>query len=210
MSSNHQIRDRQLLKMLYRADCPPSVELGEFQLGLLARARAVWIGQHVAECPHCNRELAELTAFMAQVASQLPAEVTEAEQAGLVERAAERIKVLVAQLFTPTPGEAAWAVRGDETADAAAMQIFNVGDIQVSIETQADSQQTTSRSVLGLISGADTLGWRAHVWQAEQFVLTVEVDEFGNFTVPSLAPGNYQMILEAPNDDLEVHLSLDV
>lgn len=218
MSSNHPIRDRQLLKMLYRVDCPPSVELGEFQLGLFdranpaRRARAVWIGQHVAECPHCTRELTELAAYMTQVATQLPpAEVEASGLAGLtssVNEAAARIKVLVARLFTPAPGEAAWAVRGDDAAEAP--QIFNVGDIQVAIETQADPQQPSQRSVLGLISGADTLGWRAHVWQAGQFVLTVEVDEFGNFTVSPLVPGNYQMILEAPNDDLEVHLSLDV
>ena len=203
MSSNQPIRDNQLLKMLYRADCPPSVELGEFQLGLLERARAVWIGQHVADCPHCNHELAELTGFMSQVAPQLPAAEFDSPTgrvAGATARLSARLKVLVAQLFTPTPGQTAWAVRGDETADAP--QIFNVGDLQVSIETQIDPAQPSQRCLLGLISGADTLGWRAHVWQAGgqtgQFIITVEVDEFGNFTVPPVAAGNYQIIWMGP------------
>jgi hypothetical protein len=211
MSSNNNERNREsrLLKMLYRADCPPSVELGEFQLGLLARPRSVWIGRHVADCPHCNRELAALNSFMSQVATQLPtAEVDP--PIGILAGAGARLKVLVAQLFTPAPGQAAWAVRGEETADAP--QIFNVGDIQVAIETAADPQQPAQRSILGLISGADTLGWRAHVWQAGQFVLTVEVDEFGNFTVPPVAVGNYQILLEGADsgDTLEVHLDLTV
>lgn len=205
MSSKNLNRETQLLKMLYRADCPPSVELGEFQLGLLERVRSVWIGQHVADCPHCHRELAELTSFMSLVATQLP--TAEAEQpTGILAGATARLKVLVAQLFTPAPGQAAWAVRGDETADAP--QIFNVGDIQVSIETQADPTQPSQRSILGLISGADTLGWRAHVWQAGQFVVTVEVDEFGNFTVPPVAAGKTQIILDGA--DFEVHIDLTV
>ena len=209
MSSNNLIRETQLLKMLYRADCPPSVELGEFQLGLLERVRAVWIGQHVADCPHCHRELAEQNSFMSLVETQLPtAEVQP--PTGILAGATARFKVLVAQLFTPTPGQAAWAVRGDDTTDAP--QIFNVGDIQVSIETQADPTQPSQRSILGLISGADTLGWRAHVWQAGQFVVTVEVDEFGNFTVPPVAAGNTQIILDGAGagSDFEVHIDLTV
>ena len=209
MSSNNLIRETQLLKMLYRADCPPSVELGEFQLGLLERVRAVWIGQHVADCPHCHRELAEQNSFMSLVETQLPtAEVQP--PTGILAGTTARLKVLVAQLFTPTPGQAAWAVRGDDTTDAP--QIFNVGDIQVSIETQADPTQPSQRSILGLISGADTLGWRAHVWQAGQFVVTVEVDEFGNFTVPPVAAGNTQIILDGAGagSDFEVHIDLTV
>jgi len=210
MSSNNPIRETQLLKMLYRADCPPSVELGEFQLGLLEQIRSVWMGQHVADCPHCSRELAQLNSFMSQVAAQLPAaQLPTAEvdtPTGILAGATARLKVLVAQLFTPAPGQAVWAVRGEETADAP--QIFNVDDIQVSIETQADPTQPTQRSILGLISGADTLGWRAHVWQAGQFVVTVEVDEFGNFIVPPVESGNYQIILDGA--DTEVHLDLTV
>ncbi len=210
MSSNNPIRETQLLKMLYRADCPPSVELGEFQLGLLERIRSVWMGQHVADCPHCSRELAQLNSFMSQVAAQLPAAQLPAAEVdtptGILAGATARLKVLVAQLFTPAPGQAVWAVRGDETADAP--QIFNVDDIQVSIETQSDPTQPTQRSILGLISGADTLGWRAHVWQAGQFVITVEVDEFGNFIVPPVESGNYQIILDGA--DTEVHLDLTV
>ena len=210
MSSHNLNRETQLLKMLYRADCPPSVELGEFQLGLLERVRAVWIGQHVADCPHCHRELTELNSFMSLVAAQLPAtQLPTAEvepPTGILAGATARLKVLVAELFRPTPGQAAWAVRGDETTDAP--QIFNVGDIQVSIETQADPTQPSQRSILGLISGADTLGWRAHVWQAGQFVVTVEVDEFGNFTVPPVAAGNTQIVLDGA--DFEVHIDLTV
>jgi len=219
MSSNNPIRETQLLKMLYRADCPPSVELGEFQLGLLERVRSVWMGQHVADCPHCSRELAQLNSFMSQVAAQLPAAQLPAAQlptaevdtpTGVLAGATARLKVLVAQLFTPAPGQAAWAVRGDATTDVAAgaVQIFNVDDIQVSIETQSDPIQPSQRSILGLISGADTLGWRVHVWQAGQFFVTVEVDEFGNFIVPPVESGNYQIILDGA--DTEVHLDLTV
>jgi anti-sigma factor RsiW len=49
---------------LFRAACPPPLELGEYHWGMLPADRAASIRQHVAICPHCTRELAQFTSFM--------------------------------------------------------------------------------------------------------------------------------------------------
>lgn len=52
---------RLLREHLYRAFCPPSATLADFQQGLLGGAQRVLIARHIAECPHCARELWLLT-----------------------------------------------------------------------------------------------------------------------------------------------------
>ena len=37
--TTNQVFERQLTEMLYRADCPPAIELGDYQLGLLDKLR---------------------------------------------------------------------------------------------------------------------------------------------------------------------------
>jgi anti-sigma factor ChrR (cupin superfamily) len=56
--------ENQLSKVLYRAFCPETLELGEYQLGMLSSKQANKIQTHLAECPHCRAELAQLKSFL--------------------------------------------------------------------------------------------------------------------------------------------------
>ncbi len=55
---------RQLAVLLYRVDCPPSLELGEHQLGLLAAERQPLVSEHLKSCPHCQAELQQLAGYL--------------------------------------------------------------------------------------------------------------------------------------------------
>ena len=51
---------KQLVGRLYRADCPPSLELDLYELGQLPPQRRAELAAHIERCPYCSQELAEL------------------------------------------------------------------------------------------------------------------------------------------------------
>jgi hypothetical protein len=55
-----------LRRALYRADCPTTMELGDYQMGLLPGARRANIQSHVRRCRHCQAELSRLVNFLAE------------------------------------------------------------------------------------------------------------------------------------------------
>ncbi len=52
--------DAALRAALYRRDCPDSLELVEYQMGLLANPGQKRLQVHLAHCPHCEAELKRL------------------------------------------------------------------------------------------------------------------------------------------------------
>lgn len=180
---------------LYRADCPEAAELGEYHLGLLAPERALAIKRHVADCPHCAGEVAQLQQYLADLAPDL--------ETSLVERA----KVWIARLLPPatadatTMGGLGFALRGEETAGP---QLYEAGEAQLSLEVQPQPDSPGRYTLLGLLLGVEPAGLSAYLWQDEQRVGTAEVDEIGNFSLGSLERGRYQLILSGPS--LEIHV----
>ena len=57
-----------LTAQLYRVTCPSSQVLGEHQLGILPPVEAEAIARHVASCPHCAREVAQLGDYLNELA----------------------------------------------------------------------------------------------------------------------------------------------
>jgi hypothetical protein len=81
--------DRDLVDRLYRWDCPPAQQLADYYLGLAASEQAQNIEMHLAQCPGCAAEVAQLRRFLA--AAGLPAALAQAVpkrpiRAGLVAR----------------------------------------------------------------------------------------------------------------------------
>ena len=205
----NQAFERQLTKMLYRADCPPAIELGDYQLGLLDKMRVAFVRQHVVECPHCSQELAMLDGYLTVLAPQLP---KSPDVPSLMARATERVKVWVGQLLpSASPDTPNLALRGEDNGTEP--QIYEAGEVQVSIDTQDDPDAPDRKLVLGLVMGAETAGWQAHLWRENQSVATVAIDEFGNFSAAGMQPGLHQLILSgnfADDSVAEVHLAVEV
>ena len=55
-----------LTSRLFRAACPSSMDVGEYQLGLLPAAQALAIEKHLAECAFCSNERALLAGFLVE------------------------------------------------------------------------------------------------------------------------------------------------
>ena len=56
---------------LYRLTCPSPLELGEYHLDLLDPMRLDVIARHLQECLHCALEVAQLRAYLHDLASAL-------------------------------------------------------------------------------------------------------------------------------------------
>ena len=226
-------QERRLTVNLYRRECPPSLTLSEYQLGLLPTTESRTIARHLRQCPRCTNELQILTNYLADVAPTLAIEPT----LGVLERARILVARLVENLssvdaagglFTGAAPALA-GVRGD----AGAHLVYAVEDVQVIIDVQTDAQQPAHRVLLGLLLGlTDPQQITAQLWPAEQPVAaplaraaqlpdqrpalsippeartkpvaTTTVDELGNFVLTALPPGVYDLILNS--DKAEVHI----
>jgi hypothetical protein len=56
--------DNRLRGRLRRFECPPPQQLIEYQLKMLSGDEAERVKKHVADCPRCQRDLAELDGFL--------------------------------------------------------------------------------------------------------------------------------------------------
>ena len=186
---------------LYRMACPTTEELGEYHLGALSPDRAAAVARHLTECPHCTRELAQLQEYLGELASEL-------EFSPL-----ERVRVLVAQLVfgeqgvpgVGRPAPAYAGVRGEEEGPL----LYHADDAQIALEVQDDAGQRDRKLLLGLVTGLETRQLEAHLWRGDEPIITVPVDELGNFVIAGLVPGRYELILSGPA--VEIHIQdLDV
>lgn len=184
--------DAKITEILYRVTCPDSIELGEYHLGMLSAARRQYISQHLADCPHCIQELAQLHNFMRDVATDLDYSLVE------------RIKIWIAQKSPSGPGgmvgTPAFALRGDDQGPL----MYEAGEAQLTLEIQDDPQQPGQKSVIGLVLGINPTAWQVHLWQNDKLLDAVPVDELGNFTLNKLSPGGYKLILLGPDAEIQV------
>jgi anti-sigma factor RsiW len=182
---------------LNRAACPPSHELGDYRLGLLAAPAASRIIAHLAACPRCSAELAELDVFLAATAASL--------EPGALERAAAGLRQVTARLasgldgLTPAPAYA--VLRGE----AGGPLMYEAEGWQVALEVVPDATDPARRSLLGLVMGlAAADGAEAALLQAGDVVVSSPVDVAGNFALDGLPQGRYDLRIGIPAEDAEI------
>ena len=189
---------------LYRLACPSTVELGEYHLGVLPPEQAEAVAHHVAECPHCSRELAQLEGYLAELAPAL--------EPGPLERAREQIRVLIARLLDRNSGRGPFGqpatvpayagLRGDEKES----HLYQAGDVRIAIEFEDDPEQQDRKILLGLVMGMDLEGTRVYLWQADRLIQMTSLDDAGNFFCTGLIGGDYELILTDMERELEIHI----
>jgi anti-sigma factor RsiW len=191
-----------LAAAFYRRSCPSPDELGEYQLGLLDRKRTAAITRHLAECPHCARELAQLRSFLGDLAPE--------PQLDQVEVARERVRVVVARLvggardllrpqqsaFEPIPV----GVRGSDEGPAR----YEAEDVEIIASPQPNAEEPDRLTLHCLVAGIDPAGWTAHLWQSGALVAVASIDEVGNFSVSGLAPGSCELVLAGPDREIYI------
>lgn len=177
----------------FRADCPESLKLGEFYLDRLQTQEKKNLEKHVALCPHCTRELAEIKAF-----------VRYDEEKGVVEVLRD-VQIIIAEWVSGkgayrnmlTPG---YRLRGDEKESYQ----YQAGSAKIALEVKEDEENPGYQALIGIIAGLDAANYGVSLWQAGDKVGSAEIDEFGGFTIGSLQPGEYQLVIHGPK--VEIHV----
>jgi len=163
--------ENRLTAALYRATCPDTAELGEYRLGMISGPRADSIAQHLRECPHCSREIAQLDAFLARVKPDLAYTTAERIKIWI----ARRVPDLSAGVGSPAPAFALRGAKDDEAADRSL--VFEAGDAQVMIEIQDEPGDTGRKAIIGLVIGIDPAGVEARLWLGGNPVAVTAVDD---------------------------------
>jgi hypothetical protein len=194
-------QEQQLTTTLYRMDCPSSLQVGEYHMGLLSAAESRAVAAHLRHCPLCTDEVVMLTNYLADVAPSLDRALAPslvARTRSVVARLVDGLSTLGGQgSFTP----ALAGLRG-EIGDH---RLFEADGVQVMIDVQEDGEHPAQRVLLGLLLGLpDPHAVTAHLWRDDRPVTTTTVDELGNFIIPALTPGLYDLILSS--DKAEVHI----
>jgi hypothetical protein len=176
-----------LTKKLFRALCPDSMELDDYQTGALPQARMDYIRDHLQECHYCRQEMEQTRAFL------------QATRPDLEWSLPERIRVLVARLVKASGG-AGWTpalqgVRGH----AEHVLTYETEGMQVILDVQADPERSDLRAIYGLLVGAEEgQQFEARLAGGSQPASPTALDEFGNFSFLSIAPGQYGLTLAGP------------
>lgn len=189
-----------LRSLLYRMSCPPPQELGEYHLGILAARQAQAVGRHIAECPLCAREVAQLHSFLGEFAP--------VHAPSLAEQIVEQIDVLVARLaggvsgLLPTP-QLAPVLAGVRGAGAGPL-IYEAGGVRVYMTSQPAAAGADRWDLLGLLTGVDAAGFSAYLWQGGWLIATALVDAGGNFVTHDLASAQYELVLSGPGQEIYI------
>jgi hypothetical protein len=160
---------------LRRWDCPPSQQLGDYELDLLSGTERLVVESHLQRCARCQEELDELRRFLK------PAREPAAPNAG---RAWQR--ALVAQLL---PASAS-ALRG--SSPAARIDLFGIQEGDAIITVQWRPGPTGTAAVLAQIADESQERWTGALveFRREQaLVATTMVDDLGGFSAGDLPGG---------------------
>lgn len=184
-------------RLLSRAACPTSDELGEYELELLEPVRASEIAGHVDRCPRCRTELATLGEFL----TALTPDVSLSPVERLRNAVDSGVRVLVARLLggdTPAP---AYALRGE----VARPSVYAAEDLQVVVEAQPAAGQPELYTVLGITTGLiEATDYSAHLWRDDIPINSSPLDPLGNFVFEHLEKGRYDVLITGPA--LQVHV----
>ncbi len=212
-----------LAAKLYRWDCPPSLVLGEYQLGLLSQELAAAVRFHLHSCTRCSAEVAVLDGFLAHdplfedsptISVQTVPSHNHHTRAGAkqtVERLREQSKKsvsrVVAALIPPQPRLA--LQRDSAFATASWPRRYKADDVSISISVEQDASKRDLLQIIGFVTRS---GNTLKQLQGTQVTLSLEteetnparlftaqsIDELGNFIFSSIAPADYMLEFQFP------------
>lgn len=172
----------QLRARLYRSNCPTPMALGDYHLGLMSASQVLMVAQHVRECPHCRRDLAELEEFLAEPDVQLDIFQTA--------------KVLFARLIDGGATPAFGALRGESKGPLT----FEAEGVVITLDVQpAPNGQLSMLGQLAADDQDDWTGARVELQQAGSLQLTASLDDLGAFRFEAVHTGSIQFTITSLN-----------
>lgn len=179
-----------------------SLELGAYHLGMASDKQAREIERYLALNPGRVSELNQLDNYLNMLEDELPLDDPEiTSSVSLWQQVVDQTRVLIANLV-PEP-EPAFALLGNSDDD---QRVYEADDIQIFVQVQDDEEIPNHHAMFGMVTGIEVSDLRVHLWESEQpdEVVSVKVDEYGNFLMPHLAPATYEMILSSQSTEIHI------
>ncbi len=83
--------------------------------------------------------------------------------------------------------------------------IYEVDDIQVTLEVQDDAALADRKTLVGLIVGIDEIdSLHADLWHKGEQIDSVSIDEIGNFAFTKLIPAEYELFISGGTLDVQI------
>jgi hypothetical protein len=175
--------ESQLVRALYRYDCPSPLELGEYDLDLLPPATRIAIAQHTLECDECTAELATLRTFLSTDPPVVPSFV-------------ERARRVLARLVSSPQGAVALGLRNSE---AASSTIFRVEDVSISLIRGPGEDEVTGM-VARDVTGPETLvDADVYLIDADGARRVATIGAAGEFSIAPIPTGSFELELRLPD-----------
>lgn len=208
---------------LYRWDCPTSLVLGEYELGLLNNEVAAAVKYHLSTCTLCAAEVTALDGFLAndpllENRSALPVQTVGsnnqrtldgAKQAveRLREQSKKSVSRVVATLIPPQPRIA--FQRDGTSATAIWPRRYTAEDLNISISVEQDTSKRDRLQIIGFVTRRGqaieklqgtlvSLSLEAGATTLAKPSSTQHIDELGNFVFTSVTPAEYMLELRFP------------
>jgi len=192
-----------LRTQLYRWDCPPPQQLGDYHLGSVARSAELRIRRHLEQCASCTAEVEQLRVFLGS--DDLAAPTVPAVPAQTSSRAfRQRVRELVARVTPSTP---AFALRGAATGPIVA----EAGNTTIVIDVQA--ARPGNVTLMGQIVTEDQQQWTGALLELRQggrLLATATIDDLGSFSSESLPTGQTELRFTAVNGQTVVLPAVDL
>ncbi|MDH5506706.1 MAG: zf-HC2 domain-containing protein [Anaerolineae bacterium] len=189
---------KELTTQLYRVDCPASILLGEYHLGVISPEQRDSIKQHLVSCPHCARELGHL-------ALTLDDSTPNEEQSAF-----QTIKTITAELISRALDEfsqagigraPAFGLRG---ASEEEIYVYEADGVQIVIDLQEDTERPGHKSLLGLVTGLAAQQFKIEMLLDDKVIARANIDELGNFVIASIPPDEYQLNISGPEVEIRI------
>ena len=203
-----RIQDRRLRALLDRVECPPTLTLAEYGLGLLTGKEQRALRKHVENCPLCSQELAWQQQFMESI---MPDPNGAPSIGDHVQAVREGVRVIVAQWVNrfakgAGPGLGVQFALGPMRGRSQRPMLFDAGELQVTLEFYEDADHPGKHQLVGLLVGGDSLDlFKIELWQNDTRVAETKVDDLGNFIITDLAPEHYKLKLIHPKLEIQIN-----
>jgi hypothetical protein len=211
--------ERSLTQKLYRWNCPPNQELGEYQLGLLSHERAMAVKMHLSSCILCSVEIATLSQFLAndpmlveRVSVQPSMSNNYATHAvkpfigHLRDVSSGQIRRIIATFLPPQPRV---AYQRDVASAEVWPRSYAAEDFNISIQLDRGAGRRDSLQLIGFVtrkgSSLESLqGVPVLLSSQTNTVYKQNIDELGNFVFSSISPASYTLELQLPDSTIVI------
>jgi anti-sigma factor RsiW len=168
---------------LYRHSCPEPDRLIAYRQDELGGNEKLIVIQHLRQCPHCARELADLA---------------REERAGLGERFREAVEVLEAALVTPQAQVA--AVRDGPGTARPKQQVYRAAEVEIIVSLRPVWGQPGKWDLSGLVhiggQVPETIGGaKVELYRGEGSIAITMVSARGHFGLTNVDPAEYDLAL---------------